>query len=128
MSRKTRLFGIPRIDTLEPRMLLSNPGDLDPSFSDDGKATISGFGSASAVAVQADGKTVVAGFGSLARFNIDGTMTINLPRRAFCPMEHPTRLLTATESGRSASAFLNWRARCMPSRCKATARSCLRGT
>lgn len=62
------------------------PGDLDPSFSDDGKLIdfLSGGGEnvGSAVAVQADGKIVVAGTSdgtgttddfAVVRFNIDGS-------------------------------------------------------
>ena len=54
------------------------PGDLDPTFSGDGKL-IDGVllahseNAANGVAVQADGKIVVAGVRSLARYNPDGS-------------------------------------------------------
>ncbi|HEY6886822.1 MAG TPA: proprotein convertase P-domain-containing protein [Solirubrobacter sp.] len=55
------------------------PGDLDVSFSGDGKQTtdVGGSDAATAVAVQADGKIVVAGSSdgnfALARYGVDGT-------------------------------------------------------
>src|SRR5689334_529639 len=55
------------------------PGDLDVSFSGDGKQTtdFGGADAAAAVAVQADGKIVVAGSSggdfALARYGTDGT-------------------------------------------------------
>src|SRR4051812_13297690 len=71
------------IDPLEPRRMLSHPGDLDPSFSGDGKATVDVGGTvtvnAQDVALQTDGKAVVVGNDSsgdfvVARFNLDGTL------------------------------------------------------
>jgi uncharacterized delta-60 repeat protein len=70
-------------EPLEVRTMFSAAGTLDPSFSDDGRATVDFGGgvtvTAEAVAVQADGKTVVAGTSNdarfaLARFNLDGTL------------------------------------------------------
>jgi uncharacterized delta-60 repeat protein len=62
---------------------LAAPGDLDPTFSDDGKVTAnftSGRDGASDVAIQADGKIVAAGRASgrggrfaLVRYHSDGT-------------------------------------------------------
>ncbi len=54
-------------------------GDLDPSFSGDGKLTTDfGVGGASGVALQGDGKIVVAGDSggdfALARYNADGSL------------------------------------------------------
>src|SRR5437870_2136540 len=68
------------IESLEPRRLLS-AGDLDPTFSGDGKLTDSiGSDDANrnvAVVVQSDGKTVVAAADNstltVARYRIDGT-------------------------------------------------------
>lgn len=47
-----------------PSAAFAAPGDLDPTFSEDGKQTTDfagGFDSGSAVAIQGDGKIVVAG-------------------------------------------------------------------
>ena len=54
-------------------------GDLDPSFSGDGKLTTDfGVGGASGVALQGDGKIVVVGDSggdfALARYNPDGSL------------------------------------------------------
>src|SRR2546428_13804056 len=77
-----------RAEPLEGRLLLA-AGAFDPSFSIDGKATVS-FGpgvtaAARAAAVQRDGKTVVVGnlFGTsstakavVVRFNLDGSLDL----------------------------------------------------
>ena len=66
---------------LVPKNSLADAGALDPSFSEDGKATVS-FGGVTVtsrdVAVQSDGKTVLIGNTSkgdfaVARLNLDGT-------------------------------------------------------
>src|SRR5262245_13232407 len=68
------------LETLEARKLLATAGTLDPSFSEDGKATASNATFYSTdVAVQTDGKTVVVGRGDaehfvISRFNLDGTL------------------------------------------------------
>lgn len=74
------------IEALENRKLLA-AGQLDPSFSGDGKQTVDFHGllvQGNAVAVQGDGKTVVAGKASVpnqegqsvavVRFNFDGSL------------------------------------------------------
>jgi uncharacterized delta-60 repeat protein len=83
-------------EPLESRQLLS-AGAFDPSFSSDGKATISFGDSVTAIAtdaaVQKDGKTVVVGMVdtgrsrvfAAARFNFDGT-----PDRSFGPQGNGT--------------------------------------
>jgi uncharacterized delta-60 repeat protein len=70
----------------------ANPGDLDPSFSGDGKATTSfGVGDAEAfgLAIQVDGKIVAAGIAdrdgtnprfALARYNVDGSLDPSFSR------------------------------------------------
>ena len=63
-----------------PALASAAPGDLDVSFSGDGKQTtdFGGADLASAVAVQADGKLVVAGTSdgnfALARYGVDGAL------------------------------------------------------
>ena len=63
-----------------PALASAAPGDLDVSFSGDGKQTtdFGGADVASAVAVQADGKLVVAGTSdgnfALARYGVDGAL------------------------------------------------------
>ena len=63
----------------------STPGTLDPSFSNDGKATIrfdigGGLGDhGRAVAIQADGKIVVAGFSEFSTGDFDFAVTRLLP-------------------------------------------------
>ena len=59
--------------------LLPQPSGLDPSFSDDGKATLEAFGGdRSGMVVQPDGKVIMVGgtFADFvaARFNADGTL------------------------------------------------------
>ena len=64
-----------------PASASAAPGDLDVSFSGDGKQTtdFGGSDAAAAVAVQADGKIVVAGSSdgnfALARYGVDGALT-----------------------------------------------------
>lgn len=80
---------IPQLEALEARRLMA-AGDLDDTFSGDGRVTIAGLGvrgAATAVAVQSDGKIVVAGIGTSAsgqssdavvlRYNADGSLDEN---------------------------------------------------
>ena len=60
----------------------AGPGDLDPSFSGDGKVTTDfGVGGASGVALQVDGKIVAVGDSggdfALARYNPDGSLDLS---------------------------------------------------
>lgn len=77
---------IPQLETLEIRRLMA-AGDLDDTFDDDGRLTISGLGirgSINAIAVQSDGKILAAGTGTSAsgqstdgvvlRFEADGSL------------------------------------------------------
>lgn len=73
------------VESLEDRILLAAPGDLDPSFGIGGKVTTS-FGAVEAgairVAIDADGRIIAAGFSLiggvsdsiLARYNNDGSL------------------------------------------------------
>ena len=74
-------FGLPASGLSRAFPAVAAPGDLDVSFSGDGKLTTDfGGGSdlAAAVAVQADGKIVVAGTSdgnfALARYGVDGAL------------------------------------------------------
>lgn len=76
-----RLFCIALAIMSTPQPVISAPGSLDPSFSEDGKVTVTFGGvtvSSRDVAVQNDGKTVLVGNTSkgdfaIARLNLDGT-------------------------------------------------------
>src|SRR5438874_8338809 len=72
------------IESLEPRRLLS-AGDLDPTFSGDGKQTTDfalAADQANAIAVQSNGRVVVAGSAlisshfqvAITRYNADGSL------------------------------------------------------
>ena len=73
-------FGLPASGVSRAFPAVAAPGDLDVSFSGDGKQTTDFGGSdlAAAVAVQADGKIVVAGSSdgnfALARYGVDGAL------------------------------------------------------
>ena len=65
--------------------MIATPGDLDPTFSGDGKTVLAfgvGDGEGNATAIQADGKIVVAGWASqgserrfaLIRYDTDGSL------------------------------------------------------
>ena len=76
---KTLVLFLLAVTTLALSAVAQQPGDLDPTFSGDGKMT-DWTGRAKAVAIQPDGKIVVAGSTNmdssfaLARYNPDGSI------------------------------------------------------
>lgn len=105
-SGTLRSVAVNGIEPLERRRLLS-AGDLDPSFSDDGRATLDFGGgvtvAAHDVAVQSDGKTIVVGGSSngnfaIARFNLNGT-----PDTTFGP-NHTGMILTHLGAAKNLSS------------------------
>jgi uncharacterized delta-60 repeat protein len=110
INRPTARGAVPRrarCEPLESRRLLS-AGDLDPSFSDDGKTTFPlGAGAtieATDLAVQADGKVVVVGYNNtgdfaVARFNADGT-----PDTGFGPTGSGILFTSNVEGGETTGA------------------------
>jgi uncharacterized delta-60 repeat protein len=78
------LIGILLIAICFAKDVQADPGDLDTSFSFDGKVTTD-FGISFALAIQADGKIVAAGYSdtpdggrdfALARYNTDGSLDV----------------------------------------------------
>jgi uncharacterized delta-60 repeat protein len=60
------------------------PGDLDPTFSDDGKVYLNGY-FATDLAVQADGSTVVVGDAFIARVTSSGKLDNGFGKKGYIP-------------------------------------------